>query len=177
MKQALTGLGKALVVVLGLGYGVARALDAFSPHSVSDDFIPNPNQRVPDQTNTKNPKPAAENQKPADHTPAAEATIQRLDSIEERLARLEASVATQIASLEHLEHVTSRSSARTAEHFVTRAELSAAMEQFASTLDTDIQRRFDIQNRSVQSLRTMVARTDELLEQVLETIESTGIPA
>ena len=51
------------------------------------------------------------------------------------------------------------------------------MEHFSNTLDTDIQRRFDIQNRAVQSLRTMVARTDELLEQVLETIESTGIPA
>jgi hypothetical protein len=63
------------------------------------------------------------------------------------------------------------------EHFVTRAELTAALEQLSGTLDTDIQRRFDIQNRSVQSLRTMVARTDELLEQVLETIESAGIPA
>jgi hypothetical protein len=69
------------------------------------------------------------------------------------------------------------SSARNPEHYVTRAELNAAMEHFSNTLDTDIQRRFDIQNRSVQSLRTMVARTDELLEQVLEAIESTGIPA
>jgi len=66
---------------------------------------------------------------------------------------------------------------RGSESYVTRAELSAAMEQFAGTLDGDIERRFEIQNRSVQSLRTMVARTDALLEQVLETIESSGIPA
>ena len=171
LKQALTGLGKALVVVLGVGYGVARALDAFSPDSGLDDFTPNPNQN---QTSTENPKPATENQKPVDQISATEATIQRFDRMEERLTRLESSVEAQIASLEQ---AASRNSARTAEHFVTRAELNAAMEQFASTLDTDIQRRFDIQNRSVQSLRTMVARTDELLEQVLETIESTGIPA
>jgi hypothetical protein len=164
LKQALAGLGKALVVVLGVGYGVARALDAFSPDSLSDDFEPKP---APDQTN-------ADNLQPGDHAPAADTTIQRFDLVEERLTRLENSVEALTASVEH---ASSRSSARTAEHFVTRAELSAALEQFSSTLDTDIQRRFDIQNRSVQSLRTMVARTDELLEQVLETIESTGIPA
>ena len=74
-------------------------------------------------------------------------------------------------------HGSEHTSGRNPEHYLTRAELNAAMEHFSNTLDTDIQRRFDIQNRSVQSLRTMVARTDELLEQVLEAIESTGIPA
>jgi hypothetical protein len=172
LKQALTGLGKALVVVLGVGYGVARALDSFSPDGSADDFVPTTKPPVP--TSTETPKPEIRN-------PAVEATIQRVDRVEERLTRLESSVEALGSSVEAqiaaLEHATSRSSARTTEHFVTRAELSAAMEQFASTLDTDIQRRFDIQNRSVQSLRTMVARTDELLEQVLETIESSGIPA
>ena len=146
----------------------------FSPGSLLDDFIPKPDQGPPDQSTAENPKPA-------DHTPAAEATIQRFDRVEERLTRLENSV----EALTSLEHASNRSSApglthgaiRAAEHFVTRAELSAAMEQFSSTLDMDVQRRFDVQNRSVQSLRTMVARTDELLEQVLETIESNGIPA
>ena len=167
-------MGKAFVIVLGVGYGVARALDSFGPESLSDDFIPIPDQKPPNQTNIENPKPATENPKQGDRTPGAEATIQRVSRVEERLTRLENSVETLTASVEH---ASSRNLARTAEHFITRAELSAAMEQFASTLDTDIQRRFDIQNRSVQSLRTMVARTDELLEQVLETIESTGISA
>jgi hypothetical protein len=34
-----------------------------------------------------------------------------------------------------------------------------------------------VQDRSVQSLRTMMARTDELLEQVIENIESLRITA
>ena len=98
--------------------------------------------------------------------------------MEERLKRLENSVEALMAPLMPAPSQGSeRGSARNPDHFVTRAELSAALEQFSSTLDTDIQRRFDIQNRSVQSLRTMVARTDELLEQVLETIESTGTAA
>jgi len=167
LKQALTGLGKAFVVVLGVGYGVGRALDVFSP----DDEGSGP----PDQTNTENPKPG-------DHAPAAEATIERFDRVEQRLTRLENSVEALMTSIEHASNRSSapgsgHDSARAAEHFVTHAELDAAMEQFSGTLDTDVQRRFDIQNRSVQSLRTMVARTDELLEQVLETIESNGIPA
>jgi len=103
--------------------------------------------------------------------------IERFDRVEERLTRLENSVEASMASRESSSHASGRGSARSPEHFVTRAELSAVMEQFSNTLDKDIQRRFDIQNRSVQSLRTMVARTDELLEQVLETIESAGIPA
>jgi hypothetical protein len=171
LKQALTGLGKALVVVLGIGYGVARAFDVFSPDSLSEDFMPkpagDPGSGPQDEANTENPKPGC-------HTTAAEATIQRFDRVEERLTHLENSVEALTASVGHAPN---HGSARTSEHFVTRAELSAAIEQLAGTMDTDIQRRFDIQNRSVQSLRTMVARTDELLEQVLETIESTGIPA
>jgi hypothetical protein len=159
---------------MGFGYGVATTLDTFHSDSPPDDFVPNPNQKEPHQTTTENSKPATADPKPRDPTSAPEATIQQLDRIEERLTRLENAVEAQIASLEH---ASSRNPALTAEHFVTRGELSAAMEQFASTLDTDIQRRFDIQNRSVQSLRTMVARTDELLEKVLETIESTGTSA
>lgn len=56
--------------------------------------------------------------------------------------------------------------------FATHDDLAAAMEKFSRSLNDDIERRFEVQNRSVQSLRTMVARTDELLEQVLESIES-----
>lgn len=141
-------------------------MDAFSPVSEQGDSVPKQDQTEREST------------KPVDHPPETDAVILRIDRLEERLTHLESSIEAQIAALEH---ASSRSSARTSEHFVTRAELgatlSATMDQFAGTLDGDIQRRFDVQNRSVQSLRTMVARTDELLEQVLETIESAGIPA
>jgi hypothetical protein len=162
---------------MGVGYGVAAALDIFGSESLLEDLA------------QKNPPPSpvdTQHQRPEDRTsPAArshspqpaEAMIERFDRVEERLTRLENSVEASKASHDLAGHGSERGSARSPEHFVTRAELSAAMEQFSNTLDTDIQRRFDIQNRSVQSLRTMVARTDELLEQVLETIESAGIPA
>ncbi len=86
----------------------------------------------------------------------------RSDEMEARLARIE-------KRLELL--------AKTGEHFVTRAELSAAMAQLSTSLDIDLERRLEVQNRSVQSLRTMVARTDELLEQVIENIESMSMTA
>ena len=62
-------------------------------------------------------------------------------------------------------------------HLVTHEELAATVEQLSRTLNDDIESRFEVQNRSVQSLRAMVARTDELLEQVLESLESTGLNA
>ena len=167
MKQALTGLGKATVVVLGFGYGVGKALDLFCSEHTADDFAQN---TASNQADTERATAAEK----AEARAAAVAASQRFDHLDERLARLEKSVEVLAASVET---AASHTLARGSEHFVTRSELSAAMEQFAGTLDTDIERRFDIQNRSVQSLRTMVARTDALLEQVLETIESSGIPA
>jgi hypothetical protein len=51
------------------------------------------------------------------------------------------------------------------------------MEQLSGGLQTDIERRFEVQNRSVQSLRAMIIRTDELLEQVIEILESANVHA
>ena len=189
---------------MGVGYGVTAALDMFSSDSLLDDFAQKQPGK-PDSPTSDSPPSSpidTQNQKPEDHTPPAagshshqlaEAMIERFDRVEERLTRLETCVEAsmvpvghapshdlashELASLGLTSDDFERDSARSLENFVTRAELSAAMEQFSNTLDTDIQRRFDIQNRSVQSLRTMVARTDELLEQVLETIESAAIPA
>jgi hypothetical protein len=44
-------------------------------------------------------------------------------------------------------------------------------------MDADTERRFELQNQSIQSLRTMIAHTDALLEQVLESIESANTSA
>jgi len=146
LKRALRALGKSLLVVTGVGYGVVKALDALS----TEDDTP-----VPPET-AQNSEPPERNSAKADQI--------RLDSqlngIEERLIRLE-------RSIEHASSVV----------HVTRTELNAAMDQLSSSLDAEIDRRFEVQNRSVQSLRTMMARTDELLEQVIENIESMSIPA
>jgi DNA anti-recombination protein RmuC len=153
LKQALTGLGKAFVVIMGLSYGAAKALEVFHSETTTDD-------------SGQNFASAAEK--------TAETSSPQFNDLDQRLARLEKSVEALAASVET---AVNQKASRGSENYVTRSELSAAMEQFGGTLDTDIARRFDIQNRSVQSLRTMVARTDALLEQVLETIESSGIPA
>jgi hypothetical protein len=132
LRRATKALGKSLLILTGVGYGVAKALDLLAEESRHD--LPDPAPPPPD---TK---------------------LQRMESIEERLNRIEKDL-TQ------------------SENFVTRAEQNAAMEQLASRLEADIERRFEVQNRSVQSLRTMVARTDELLERVIESIESTSLTA
>lgn len=79
----------------------------------------------------------------------------RLELIEERLVRMEKRLEVQI----------------------TRSELNEAMDQLSRRLEDETERRFEVQDRSVQSLRTMMARTDELLEQVIENIEAMRIPA
>src|SRR3569833_638170 len=104
--------------------------------------------------------------------PLSEEKWARLDLVEDRLIRMEKRIEVLIAPLERL---TSRTAG--VENFVTKAELNAAMEQFSRRLEEETDRRFEVQDRSVQSLRTMMARTDELLEQVIENIESLRITA
>ncbi len=104
--------------------------------------------------------------------PVFEENRSRLELVEERLIRMEKRIEVLIAPLERL---TSRTTS--VDNFVTKAELNAAMEQFSRRLEEETDRRFEVQDRSVQSLRTMMARTDELLEQVIENIESLRITA
>lgn len=92
--------------------------------------------------------------------------------MEERLIRMEKRIEVLIAPLERL---TSRTAG--GDNFVTKAELHSTMEQLSRRLEEETDRRFEVQDRSVQSLRTMMARTDELLEQVIENIESLRITA
>lgn len=56
--------------------------------------------------------------------------------------------------------------------FVSRAELDVALERAFEPLYKDLDRRFQHQADSVESLRVMVARTDELLDRVLENLEA-----
>jgi uncharacterized coiled-coil protein SlyX len=90
----------------------------------------------------------------------------RLDLFGERLARLESSITHSNAHSQTYDSRTTESGTKENLRFVTHAELASELEH-----------RFEIQNRAVQSLRTMVARTDELLEQVIESIESMSVNA
>lgn len=160
LKQALKALGQSLLIVTGVGYGVMRALEVFEA-----DFQPR---------NTQND----------------DATVKRLDDVEERLLRLEKrleALALPIPAQSPDDVLVTRQEMNAATERVSAAfkleserlsgALKSDMERLSGALDSDIERRFEVQNRSVQSLRTMVARTDELLEQVLESIESNSIPA
>lgn len=174
LKEALKALGKSILIVTGVGYGIVKAMDALAADSQTDSL---PGESGPEAA-AKPPaqKGAEPNTPPANHSPVnmQEVTLQRLACMEERLIRMEKGLEVLTVPSER---IATRAQGRDGEHFVTRAELNAAMEQFSSGVDAGIDRRFEVQNRSVQSLRTMIARTDELLEQVIESIESTGIPA
>lgn len=197
-------MGKSLLIVGGVGYGVIQAMNALAEEAV-DPAEAEPHDSWPDRaagsrgtrtTGTDGTQGQAERYESARSAEAEsdlsrshsyretassapptafnDASLRRLDVMEERLIRMEKGLEILTAPLER---AVPRAPGRNLENFVTRAEMNAAMEQFSSRLDADIERRFEVQNRSVQSLRTMIARTDELLEQVIESIESTSMTA
>lgn len=170
LNRALKALGKSLLVVTGVGYGVVKALDVLA---IEEDVAEAaPHEASPASSGVRHdtaPKSSSDiHDTPASHT--LDAALRhldvRLDGMDERLIRMERNLEVLIAPL-----------SRSGEQHLTRTELSAAIEQLSGRLDAELDRRFEIQNHSVQSLRTMVARTDELLEQVIENIESMRITA
>lgn len=181
LKRALAELGKSLLIVAGVGYGIVKAFDVFAPARETDDPRQDPASDPPGDQKTATDRPmTSADRKTAPVTPSysapnpviIEEKWPRLDLVEERLIRMEKRIEVLIAPLERL---TSRTSG--VDNFVTKAELNAAMEQFSRRIEEETDRRFEVQDRSVQSLRTMMARTDELLEQVIENIESLRITA
>ncbi|MGA2712206.1 MAG: hypothetical protein ABSG41_03790 [Bryobacteraceae bacterium] len=55
---------------------------------------------------------------------------------------------------------------------VTREELSKTLDRVFGKLETEVDARFEHQTRSVEALRVMMAQTDELLQKVLDGLES-----
>lgn len=92
------------------------------------------------------------------------AVKKRLDLIEDRLDL----VGLAVTKLE-ARTVTVES---TAYESVDRKQLEAAIEQAFLPLAREVDRRFVQQSESVNALRVMVSRTDELLGRVLEHLES-----
>ena len=55
---------------------------------------------------------------------------------------------------------------------VTQDDLAQTVDRVYGKLETDIDARFERQNRSVEALRLMVGQTDQLLQKVLDGLES-----
>jgi hypothetical protein len=160
LNRALKALGKSLMIVTGVGYGVIKAMDVLASE---DEAASDPLQGAHHGSTESNPSSA-----PSD--PAIQRLDGMLDGVEQRLIRME-------KSIEALALVRETAQPKPAEQFITRADLDRAMQQLSDEIGADVDRRFEVQNRSVQSLRAMIARTDELLEQVIENIESTQLTA
>ena len=60
------------------------------------------------------------------------------------------------------------------DHSVTREELSQTLDRVFGRLESEVDARFEHQTRSVEALRLMVGQTDELLQRVLDGLESIG---
>jgi len=163
LNRALKALGKSLVIMTGVGYGVIKAMDVLASEG---------EEAASDSAQSHNTK-STESHANARPDPAIQRLDGTLDVIEQRLIRMEKS----IEALTPVQPMTPPSGAtpKPAEHFITQAELDRAMQRLSDDIGADVDRRFEVQNRSVQSLRAMIARTDELLEQVIENIESTQL--
>ena len=93
----------------------------------------------------------------ADHSPEIQALGERLDGME-----------TQITAL----HARDDQLQVRMDRAATKDELSAALDKALEDVQNQVDARFDDQMRSVEALRTMVVQTDELLERVLDRLES-----
>jgi len=58
------------------------------------------------------------------------------------------------------------------DHMVTKEELSQTLDRVFGPLERGVDARFEHQTRSVEALRMMVGQTDELLQRVLDGLES-----
>ncbi len=105
---------------------------------------------------------------------AKQITTRRLAEAEERLASLEAVLPRTTESPQP-------GAAENPERFVTEAELNSAvseamvetLDRVYTRMDAELRRRFTVQEQSVEALRAMISQTDELLERVLEGLETT----
>ena len=57
---------------------------------------------------------------------------------------------------------------------VTREDLSQTLDRVFGRVEGEVDARFEHQTRSVEALRLMVGQTDELLQKVLDGLESIG---
>ena len=121
---------------MGVGYGVVKAFDALAPE-VPPEVFPRENPR------DSHSPPA--NQPTGSETVSTPEALRRLDGMEERLIRMEKSLEVLASPVER---VATKPQWRESEHFVTRTELNLAIEQLSGSLESNIEHRFEVQNRS-----------------------------
>lgn len=87
-----------------------------------------------------------------------------LETIEARVDTLHVAVARLADQTEQLQSRMDR--------MVTRDELSQTLDEVFGRIERGVDARFEHQTRSVEALRMMIGQTDELLQRVLDGLES-----
>jgi len=87
------------------------------------------------------------------------------------LETLEARVDTINVAVARLAHQTEQLQEKF-DHVVTKDELAQTLDRVFGPLERGVDARFEHQTRSVEALRMMVGQTDELLQRVLDGLES-----
>jgi methyl-accepting chemotaxis protein len=87
------------------------------------------------------------------------------------LRTLEARVDTLHIALSRLAGQTEELQARL-ENTISKQEIQQTLERVFGRVEEEVEARFEHQAKSVEALRTMVGQTDELLQRVLDGLES-----
>jgi len=87
-----------------------------------------------------------------------------LEMIEARVDTIHVAVARLANQTEHLQSKMDGT--------VTRDELSQTLDEVFGRIEQGVDARFEHQTRSVEALRMMIGQTDELLQRVLDGLES-----
>jgi hypothetical protein len=87
-----------------------------------------------------------------------------LETLETRVDMIDAAVARLAHQTEQIQEKF--------DHVVTKDELVQTLDRVFGPLERGIDTRFEQQTRSVEALRLMVGQTDELLQRVLDGLES-----
>jgi uncharacterized coiled-coil DUF342 family protein len=87
-----------------------------------------------------------------------------LEMIEARVDTIHVAVARLANQTEQLQSKLDRT--------VTKDELSQTLDELFGRIEQGVDARFEHQTRSVQALRMMIGQTDELLQRVLDGLES-----
>lgn len=95
-------------------------------------------------------------------------TAATLQNLEARVDTLHVAVAGLAGQTEQLQTRLDQ----TVTQMVTKAEINQTLERVFGRVEEEVEARFEHQARSVEALRTMVGQTDELLQRVLDGLES-----
>lgn len=87
-----------------------------------------------------------------------------METLHARVDTVDLAVARLAEQTEHLQNKLAQ--------MVTKDELSQALDRVFGQLERDVDARFENQYRSTEALRMMVGQTDELLQRVLDGLES-----